>query len=225
MSDTRAVIPSHIELVVLGCLTQKGSPSDEQIAEAIRELCLRDKSPEHARAVATTTLVELRRRLLVHERQLTDEGARVLRVACHVSRRPEWSTFRQRYFPAIALGVPPTPAKKKGSPDALVRDVARRLGVAEASTMNSLCDALIAHELQMAPGPLTLTRIRAHILAQRVHTAAKAASDKTPRFDVRDVGSVARPPESVPAPDLSSAPNVRPAGPDRGTTAAQPGTL
>src|SRR5436853_7873481 len=102
MSDTHVVTtPSRIELVVLGCLSQSAPPDDSELGNAVRELCLREESPERAREAATRTFEALRQRGLIDRRKkLTDDGARELRNACGLTRRPTWNVFRQRYFPA-----------------------------------------------------------------------------------------------------------------------------
>ena len=210
MSEARAISPSHTELIVLGCLAQSATPGDDELGKSVRELWLREETPERARTAALTALEHLRQGGLVDDRkQLTETGTRALRTACGVSRKPAWSTFRQRYFPAIALGMTPTPVKKTG-PDATVQSLARKLGVSNASTMNGLCDALIVETLQMAPGQLTLARIRAHILALRVHAAAKVAPGGVSHPDVPQRAPAALPPGNAPAARAEPGPHVVP---------------
>jgi hypothetical protein len=197
MSEARAVTPSLAELVVLGCLSQSAVPSDDELGKAVRELCLLDETPERARVAALAELEQLRRRGLVDDhKKLTETGTRALREACGVSRKPAWSTFRQRFFPAIALGLTPIPAKKSG-PDPLVQILAGKLDVSRASTMNGLCDVLIANELKMAPEKLTLARIRARILALRVYAASKTTSSAA-RHSAAERAPVAPPVTSAP---------------------------
>jgi hypothetical protein len=180
MPDTRALTPlSRTELVVLGCLAQSAPPDDAEIGDAVRELWLREDLPERAHRAAMEALAQLREHGFVDpHRKLTDDGALALRSACGLKRRPAWSTFRQRLFPALVLGAPVAPVPKKGKgPDQLARHLASRLGVSQASSLNELCDALLADELKMVPGAMTLARIRAHILALRAHRASRALRD------------------------------------------------
>ena len=203
MSEARTVTPSHAELVVLGCLAQRAVPSDDDLGNAVRELWLRHETQDRARATALSALAKLRERGLVDQRKLTKAGTEALRTACGVSQKPAWSTFRQRYFPAIALGVLPGPVKKN-APDAMAQRLARKLGLSEVSTMNGLCDALIGNALQMGPGTVTLARIRAQILALRVHAAAKATSGPGSHPDVPE-----SPPKPAGEPPPIPAPNAQ----------------
>lgn len=200
MSEARGVTPSPVELLVLGCLSQKQVPGDDVLGHAVRELWLRENSLDEARSAATAALGMLRHRGLVSDRKLTATGSQVLCNACGVSRKPAWNTFRQRYFPAIALGVAPAPVTRRG-PDALAQRLARKLGVAEPPTMIALCDSLIARELRMPPGKLTLARIRAHVLAQCVQAEAKGGSGDV-RSDMQHTAITHGPPAAEPRPDV-----------------------
>lgn len=110
-------------------------------------------------------------------RVLTDSGRRVLCAALKLENAPGWGKIREAHLPALALGLQP------GSEDArrtledastIATAVLRtELGVTRASTVTALSDALIAEALGLPPGPITLSRIRAHVLARRAGVEAK----------------------------------------------------
>lgn len=178
MSDIRATPAlSHAELIVLGCLAQSTPPDDDELGNAVRELWLHGESSTRSREAAIAALRELRHRKLVDEhKELTDGGRLALRTMCGLRSRPAWSTFRQRYLPAIMLGISPSPPRRGKTPDTMVQQIASRLGAPGTSSLTDLCDALIADALQMSPGRMTLARIRAHIVALRAAMAARSSA-------------------------------------------------
>jgi hypothetical protein len=205
MSDTRPTPAlSHAELIVLGCLAQSTPPGDDELGNAVRELWLHGESSARSREAAMAALRELRQRKLVNEhKELTDEGRFALRTMCGLRSRPAWSTFRQRYLPAIVLGIPSAPPRRGKTPDTMVQEIAGRLGVPRTSSLTELCDALIADALQMSPGRMTLARIRAHIVALRAATTARASADDGARAPAVSAPALAAPepsPRPVPPP-------------------------
>lgn len=232
MSDAPALSSlSRTELVMLGCLAGPESLTDDEIAIGLRELALPDSSHEQARETATATLLGLRGRKLVDERskKLTDEGARALRSAFGLSRRPSWTVFRQRYFPAFVLGVKPAPDPKgKGAkvPAAVVKVLAGPLGVVEASSLNELCDALIARLLGGGKEKMTLARIRALALAHCAKVPADGvAADVAARIVARSQSpssgaQAATPAPRTSTPDLATHHAPSAVSPERSSTSA-----
>jgi hypothetical protein len=113
-------------------------------------------------------------------RKLTDGGKRALRDAFRLPRTPSWAQVRDRYLPALALGVPPGPelAKQSCTEAALMAAVlGARFGVRGATTPMEVCDALIASALGMPAGKLTLDRIRAHVLLRAIDRQVSGLPD------------------------------------------------
>lgn len=184
--------PSHPELVVLACLSQKKPPSDVALGEAVQQLVLPDESVEAARRRAIELLAGLVRRAWVTgddeasrrdgqrkpapARKLTDTGKRVLRTSLRLSRTPTWAQVRDKHLPALALGLEPGSelAKKLCTENAMTAAVlGARFGVHDAFTPMAVCDAMIADLLGMPRGTLTLDRIRAHVLLRRIDRSAR----------------------------------------------------
>jgi len=162
---------SRVELVVLACHSQAKPPSEAELAKVIRELALTVESAASAPELVRAAFAGLQQRALVNERRrLTDEGERVLRAALGLARTPRWPEVRDTHLPAKALGLAPgaEEAKAVAERDTLVPATLRTtLGFPPARSVTAMCDALIADELRLPPGPLTLHRIRAHLLARR----------------------------------------------------------
>jgi DNA-binding PadR family transcriptional regulator len=181
--------PSRIELVVLACLSQKKPPSDAALGEAVQQLALPDEPAEAARRRAAELLAELVRRGWVTSddeaarqrkpksaRKLTDSGKRALRTPFRLSRAPTWAQVRDKYLPALALGLVPGSelAKKMCTENALTAAVlGARYGVRDAATPMAMCDALIADLLGMPRGKLTMDSIRVHVLLRRIDRPAR----------------------------------------------------
>ena len=170
---------SRLELVVLARLSVAKPPTERALGAAVLELALPGESPGRAREVAIDTLAALRARAFVSERgrAITDEGKRALRAAFGLSRAPTWTEVRDAHLPALALGLPPgtdQTTRAIHNKDALCASVLRGLlGVREGSTLNEVCDALVAEALGLPRGPLTLNDIRTHVLARRAGVEAK----------------------------------------------------
>lgn len=187
---------SRLELVVLARLSSAKPPGEKELAEAVREFALPAESPRHAREIAAEAVAALRGRGLVNDRRsaLTDDGGRALRAAFDLGRTPTWSDVRDAHLPALALGLQP------GSEEAstVVRTTATittavlrtEFGIEKASTVSAVCDALIVKLLGMPPGPVTLARIRTHVLARYAGVEAKGKLDQlAPRIAAATLGT------------------------------------
>jgi hypothetical protein len=80
--------------------------------------------------------------------------------------------------------------------DALAAAVlCEKFKIPEAATCDAMCDALIVEALRMPPGTMTLSRIRAHVLAQRAGIdvlgadAKGAPTDVAARFAATSIGA------------------------------------
>jgi hypothetical protein len=166
---------SRFEIVVLACLSRARPPKESQLVKALAGLAPPDEPPERAVAEA---LAGLRARGLVTDRRLlTDRGERALRAVFDVGHTPTWNEVSRFHLPALALGLRPGSNEAEEAvrtAGTLTLAVLRaQLGGVQASTVNELCDTLIAEALGMPPGPQTLGSIRAHVLARRAGVAAK----------------------------------------------------
>lgn len=184
---------SRLELVVLARLSVKTKhpPDRPDLRDAVRELVLPSESPARAMSAALETLAGLRARGLVinpsrlrkgalGERGLTEEGGRALRAAFGLARTPTWREIRGTHLAALALGFKPgsEPAAKalRGGGTLAAAVLREHFEVREGTTLAAICDALIAEELGLPPGKVTLERIRAHVLARRAGVEAKGKS-------------------------------------------------
>jgi hypothetical protein len=186
MTHTRdLLVLSGIELIVLARLSSPTPPRPAELTEAVRKLALAE-SPGRARDTVNSTLASLHQRALVTKAPagprrradtagrrwiLTEDGDRALRAAFDLSHTPTWLEVRDAYLPALGLGL------RAGSEEAgqvlktrdtisaaVLRD---HFGIARATTLREVCDALIAETLGLPPGPVTLARIQYHVLARR----------------------------------------------------------
>ena len=179
---------TRLEVIVLARLSVSKAPSEEQLTETVHDLALPEQSPARAREVALETLETLRdgglvskpahrRKGTLGNRSLTDNGRRVLRAVFGLARAPSWSQVRDAHLPALALGQKPGSDQAKamvGSTDAIAATVLRnKLEIEHAPTVSAICDTLIAEVLGIPPGKLTLSTIRAHVLARRLGVEAK----------------------------------------------------
>lgn len=200
MPTTSESLPlSRIELVVLASLLSR--PSDDALGATVEQLCI-PGDPAGAKSAALSTLASLRRRRLIGEgsKKLTDEGGRVLRTELGLAKRPSWAQVRDKHLPALGLGLQPgseAATKAVGSQNALIATVlCEALAIDPVSSPAAVCDALIADQLGMPRGPLTLEAIRAHVLAQRATQMGKAngkvlgkASEMAVRIAAATVGA------------------------------------
>jgi hypothetical protein len=191
----------RLELVVLACLSQSRPPSERKLAEVLAGYAPAGDAP--ARAIAEA-LAALRRRGLVieHGKSLTEDGRRALREAFGLGRTPTWVQVRDRYLPALALGLRPgseQAVQAVQSSDTIAAAVLHvQLGAPPAPTVVALCVALISEALGMPPGPHTLAKLRVHVLARHVGAEARGDLDdfarrlvaravRSPRADKRSL--------------------------------------
>jgi hypothetical protein len=179
----------HVELIVLARLSCASGANEEELAAAVTEVAPPDEGPSAREHVARASAA-LRKRSLVtdpkstrktpHPRsKLTDEGRRVLRTAFGLDKTPSWTKVRDRYVPALGLGLSAASeqASKLGNTEELTLAALRQhFEISAASTVSALCDALIAKALGLPPGPVTLLRLRAHVLTHELGLDPKVSS-------------------------------------------------
>jgi hypothetical protein len=182
--------PSNLQLLVLARLSCSKGATEDEVGAAVAEVAPPD-GPYSAHEYAEAALDVLRRRSLVTSAKpttrtphpplkLTAEGRDVLRAAFGLDTAPNWQAMRDRYLPALALGISigSEQASKLGQIDELTLAVLRQhFNIAQASTTIRLCDALIARALGFT-GPVTLLRLRAHVLARELGLEPKVTSTK-----------------------------------------------
>jgi len=175
---------SQIELVVLARLSCSKSPTTGDLGKAIIGSDPSIVLPRPIQDVAADTLSALRRRGLVRDKakKLTDDGARTLRAIFGVSRTPNWSDIQSRHLPAVGLGLQPgTDDARKALRDAGTIGAALLQGKLDGElspTLGAAADALIIKLLDLEPGPLTLARIRAQVLAREMRSELKRKPKK-----------------------------------------------
>jgi hypothetical protein len=175
---------SRLELIVLARLSSTKPPSATQLVKDVAALAFPSEAAGQAQEPVLQALAGLRNRGLVNKPRntLNDKGEQQLRKAFELSETPTWAQVRDEHLAARELGLRP------GSDDAIgVFKAGPKLAVAilrastrapKASTVISLCDALIADALGVPPGPVTLERIRAHVLARHAKIEAKGSLDQ-----------------------------------------------
>ncbi|HEX7838345.1 MAG TPA: hypothetical protein VF469_12810 [Kofleriaceae bacterium] len=191
---------------MLARLSSTKPPSEKDLGDAVHTFALPAESPARAREVAVETIAGLHRRALVADqhsrgrastakqrvrpqaapkpgRKLTDEGRRALREAFSLERTPTWLEVRDKHIPALELGLQPGSenARKTLTDAETIAPAALRVhfGLPEAATATALCDALLAELVGLPPGPITIERIRCHVLAQRAGIEAKGDLKQT----------------------------------------------
>jgi hypothetical protein len=175
---------SQIELVVLARLSCSKTPTTDDLGKAIIGSDPSIVLPRPIQDVAADTLSALRRRGLVRDKakKLTDDGARTLRAIFGVSRTPNWSDIQSRHLPAVGLGLQPaTDDARKALRDAGTIGAALLQGKLDGElspTLGAAADALIIKLLDLEPGPLTLARIRAQVLAREMRSELKRKPKK-----------------------------------------------
>ena len=180
---------SNLELLVLARLSQSEGANEDDLAAAIAEVAPPDE-PRSARDDAQQALAALQRRSLATRPKatkritnprshLTEEGSRVLRTSVGQVGRSIWSAVRGS-VPALGLGVSKTfeqATRHRNASEFALAVLRRYFSVPQASTATALCDALIARKLGFT-GPVTLARLRLHVLVQDLGFDAVASSAK-----------------------------------------------
>lgn len=163
---------SRVELVILARMSCASPPSKKVLAEAVSDLLLPDHSSAYADDAVSHALGSLRRRSLVNDRKqtATEEGNRALRAAFDLQRTPTWTEVRTTHLAARALGLRPgTEQAEKTMKNASTIAIAvlrDHFKLPESTKLAAICDALIAQAVGLPPGPITIQRIRAHVLAK-----------------------------------------------------------
>jgi hypothetical protein len=107
----------------------------------------------------------------------------LLRELLRAHKTPDWTDVRDKYLPALALDIAPNSDAVTNADRLRVALIAPQLG-STARTVTELLDRVVADELGLGAGPVTMDRIRAHLLARRAGIE--------PRGKARDmVGSLA----------------------------------
>jgi hypothetical protein len=185
---------SHVDLIALARLSCSAGANVDELTAAIAEAAPPDGSPT-ARERATSALTALRadslattpkstKRSPSPRSTITDRGKRALSAAVGLDKAPRWTEFRDRYLPALALGLSVTSEQTStlGKTEELTLTTLRQhFDVSQASTVVALCDAVIAKALGLPPGPITLLRLRAHVLARDLGIDSTVAS--TPELE------------------------------------------
>src|SRR4029079_7654213 len=108
---------------------------------------------------------------------LTEAGRRALCAVLKLGSAPAWTQIKSSHLPALALGIRPgsqeAQAALKDAETIAMAVLRTEYGVTQASTPAALADALVAQQLGLPPGEITLHRIRTHFLAERAGVDAK----------------------------------------------------
>jgi hypothetical protein len=185
MTNTRPDLSlSRIELVILARMSVAKPPGEQELAKQVADLAMHNDPPAHAREAVAHALAALRRRGLVstHQRIATDDGNRALRAAFELPQTPTWTAVRNSHLAARALGLPPgTPQTQKTVKDAktMALPILRaHFKLPAGATLTAICDVLIAEALHLPAGPVTIARIRAHVLAQHAGGTATGTPER-----------------------------------------------
>jgi hypothetical protein len=164
----------RIEILILARLSASKPPKPSDVADSLARLAAPAATKNEWRAQLATLLDELRARSLVERMRLTEAGTVALRNALGVAKLPPWKTIRDRLLPTIALGEKPD--SSIGGEQLAMAVLAEQLRLQRQSTWTQLLDALVAAELGLPAGKVTLDRIRAHFLSRRagITTRGKA---------------------------------------------------
>lgn len=168
---------SRIELLVLARLSGgKKPPSPSEVAKGLARLVTPAASRSAWRERLGPVLRTLEDRGLIdRRRRLTERGKSALRDALGARRTPTWREVRDQVLPALALGGDP---KTTGGAARLQSAVLTRLlGLDGQATVTQVLDALVAAELGLPPGKVTLGKIRAVVLAQRAGVANRGDAE------------------------------------------------
>jgi hypothetical protein len=186
---------SRLELVVLARLSATKPPSEAKLGQDVAALVSLDSPAQtaaQARDVVNTTLPALRKRALVNDRKLTENGKRALRTAFGLEQTPTWAEAHTTHLPALSLGL------KIGSADAgkvvktkasiLMHLLCTHLGVSKGGSLDAVCDVLIMQAFAIPHGPLTLKRIRAYALAAKSPKPVNPDSKRSAAKVAEDIG-------------------------------------
>jgi hypothetical protein len=172
-----------MELLVLARLSGPNKPpSETEIAKDFAKLVTPAASHGEWKVRVGELLAMLRNHGLVDaRRRLTETGRTVLREALGVAKVPTWSETRNQLLPALAFGVEATSKIFADGEKLQAALIAKQLGLPTRATLASLFDDLVASELGLTPGKVTMDRIRVHLLARRAGVSARGKATDVAR--------------------------------------------
>jgi hypothetical protein len=171
---------------MLARLSAPKPPSDPELAKVLAELAMPIDGAQPVQVVAAT-VAQLRRRGLVHEPTqkapkhytLTDAGQRALRTGFALDKTPLWKDIHKNHLIACALGLEPgSKAALTSTKDAST--IANTIVKQHYKTNRvfEIADKMIAELIGLPPGPVTLKRMRAHVLARKAGIGAELPAKK-----------------------------------------------
>jgi len=159
---------SRTELLVLARLAVPKPPSLAEIAESLVKLVAPTATKGEWKDRLTAVLGGLQSRSLIDERRrLTDAGRHALTDAFPAKRAPAWKDIRDKHLPAQALGLDASSDVAADGERLQAALLSRRLELPHAQTLAQALDALVAAELGLPPGKVTMDRIRGQLLRRR----------------------------------------------------------
>jgi hypothetical protein len=182
---------TKVELLVLARTAPPGGASDDELATAVATFA------PHEKQSGPEALAVLRRRSLVapQTRKLTEAGRSTLCAALGVVEAPHWQAVKQTCLSMLGFA---TPARKAADPQrANRRDkidartlamVQQHLEISNVKSLSALCDVLLAKALGLS-GKVTLTALRARILAASLKVDAVRAAEMTQEEIANDFAS------------------------------------
>lgn len=171
---------SRIEILVLARLSgQKSPPGPSEIADTLAKFGTPTAGKGEWKTRLVAILAELRSRSLLDQRRaLTPAGRRALADALGLGKAPGWNEIRNKRLPALALGLEASSDAVAGSERLQATLLATCLGVEPRRTPAQVLEALLAAELGLPPGKVTLNRIRDHLIARRTGIEVRGTADK-----------------------------------------------
>jgi len=182
---------SNLQLLVLARLSCSNGANATEVAEMLADVAPPDglqTARDHARQAlevlqrhSFATCPKSTKRTPNPRSQITKDGRRALGEAFKPLGRSPWGIVRGR-IPALGLEVSTAFDQSKKEKRQIDNEVAvsvlgQRLDIPQASTITSLCDALIARKLQLT-GPISLLRLRAYCLVDGLEFDPTVSSTK-----------------------------------------------
>lgn len=182
---------SRVELVVLARFSASKKPSEEELNKELGKLVKNAKAPSARSAVESLAQRDLLRSdpkkprsgSVAMRYKLTDGGSRALCSALGLASLPTWAQVRDRHLPSLGLGLVPgsTAAAAAGSniPMTMVR---MKLKLPKATSLTAVCDELLFRKLGFTMAKVSLSELRARLLAEVLevneHVNAKKVVEK-----------------------------------------------
>jgi hypothetical protein len=165
---------SRFDVLVLARLSVPRPPKQGDIAKSLRALVGPAMTVGQWRERQTALLDSLRARSLVEGMRLTESGARALCEQLGVAKLPRWAVIRDHFLPTLAIGD-----KGETTGEALpVAIAADQLRVPRQRTWSQLLDQVVALELGLPAGKITIDLIRVHLLARRAGLQPRGRADE-----------------------------------------------